>query len=193
MEVQRTCEVTATPVEYVKARCTCKRAGRCQPERGAEKYGDSGKLLDRAIRGFEDLLFSSPQLLRTFLLPCIWRTAGDVFADHKIQCPLWRVTGHNEEKQVNNTTEQKTKGEQMEKRLFTSESVTEGHPDKMCDAISDAILDALMEQDPMSRVACETATTTGIVMVMGEITTKAYVDIQKIVRETVRELSLIHI
>ena len=134
------------------------------------------------------MLFSSPQLLRTFLLPCIWRTAGDVFADHKIQCPLWRVTGHNEEKQVNNTTEQKTKGEQMEKRLFTSESVTEGHPDKMCDAISDAILDALMEQDPMSRVACETATTTGLVMVMGEITTKAYVDIQKIVRETVREI-----
>ena len=145
-------------------------------------------MLDRAIRGFEDLLFSSPQLLRTFLLPCIWRTAGDVFADHKIQCPLWRVTGHNEEKQVNNTTEQKTKGEQMEKRLFTSESVTEGHPDKMCDAISDAILDALMEQDPMSRVACETATTTGLVLVMGEITTKAYVDIQKIVRETVREI-----
>ncbi len=76
----------------------------------------------------------------------------------------------------------------MERRLFTSESVTEGHPDKMCDAISDAILDALMEQDPMSRVACETATTTGLVMVMGEITTKAYVDIQKIVRETVREI-----
>ena len=76
----------------------------------------------------------------------------------------------------------------MEKRLFTSESVTEGHPDKMCDAISDAILDALMEQDPMSRVACETCTTTGVVMVMGEITTKAYVDITKIVRETVREI-----
>lgn len=76
----------------------------------------------------------------------------------------------------------------MEKILFTSESVTEGHPDKMCDAISDAILDALMEQDPMSRVACETATTTGLVMVMGEITTKAYVDIQKIVRDTVREI-----
>ena len=76
----------------------------------------------------------------------------------------------------------------MEKRLFTSESVTEGHPDKMCDAISDAILDALMEQDPMSRVACETVVTTGLVMVMGEITTKAYVDIQKIVRETVREI-----
>ena len=76
----------------------------------------------------------------------------------------------------------------MERRLFTSESVTEGHPDKMCDAISDAILDALMEQDPMSRVACETATTTGMVMVMGEITTNAYVDIQKIVRETVREI-----
>ena len=76
----------------------------------------------------------------------------------------------------------------MERRLFTYESVTEGHPDKMCDAISDAILDALMEQDPMSRVACETATTTGLVMVMGEITTKAYVDIQKIVRETIREI-----
>ena len=76
----------------------------------------------------------------------------------------------------------------MERRLFTSESVSEGHPDKMCDAISDAILDALMEQDPMSRVACETATTTGLVMVMGEITTKAYVDIQKIVRETIREI-----
>lgn len=76
----------------------------------------------------------------------------------------------------------------MEKRLFTSESVTEGHPDKMCDAISDAILDALMEKDPMSRVACETATTTGVVMVMGEITTNAYVDIPKIVRDTVREI-----
>lgn len=75
----------------------------------------------------------------------------------------------------------------MEKRLFTSESVTEGHPDKMCDQISDAILDALMEQDPMSRVACETCTNTGFVMVMGEITTKAYVDIPKIVRETVKE------
>lgn len=76
----------------------------------------------------------------------------------------------------------------MEKLLFTSESVTEGHPDKMCDQISDAILDALLEQDPMSRVACETATTTGLVLVMGEITTKAYVDIQKIVRETIREI-----
>ena len=76
----------------------------------------------------------------------------------------------------------------MEKLLFTSESVTEGHPDKMCDAISDAILDALMAKDPMSRVACETCTTTGLVMVMGEITTNAYVDIQKLVRETVREI-----
>ena len=76
----------------------------------------------------------------------------------------------------------------MEKRLFTSESVTVGHPDKMCDAISDAILDALMEKDPMSRVACETTTTTGMVMVMGEITTNAYVDIPKIVRDTVREI-----
>lgn len=76
----------------------------------------------------------------------------------------------------------------MEKRLFTSESVTEGHPDKLCDAISDAILDALMEQDPMSRVACETASCTGFVLVTGEITTKAYVDIQKIVRDTVKEI-----
>ena len=76
----------------------------------------------------------------------------------------------------------------MEKLLFTSESVTEGHPDKMCDAISDAVLDALMAQDPMSRVACETCTTTGLVMVMGEITTNAYVDIQKIVRDTVKEI-----
>ena len=76
----------------------------------------------------------------------------------------------------------------MERLLFTSESVTEGHPDKICDQISDAILDALLEQDPMSRVACETATTTGMVLVMGEITTKGYVDIQKIVRDTVREI-----
>ncbi|MCI8561344.1 MAG: methionine adenosyltransferase [Dorea sp.] len=76
----------------------------------------------------------------------------------------------------------------MERRLFTSESVTEGHPDKMCDQISDAILDALMAQDPMSRVACETATTTGLVLVMGEITTNAYVDIQKIVRDTIKDI-----
>lgn len=76
----------------------------------------------------------------------------------------------------------------MEKLLFTSESVTEGHPDKMCDAISDAVLDAMMAQDPMSRVACETCTTTGLVLVMGEITTKGYVDIQKVVRDTVREI-----
>ena len=76
----------------------------------------------------------------------------------------------------------------MEKFLFTSEYVTEGHPDKICDQISDAILDALMAADPMSRVACETATTTGLVLVMGEITTNAYVDIQKFVRETIREI-----
>lgn len=76
----------------------------------------------------------------------------------------------------------------MEKRLFTSESVTEGHPDKVCDAISDAILDACMEKDPMSRVACETAVCTGFVLVTGEITTNAYVDMQKIVRETVKEI-----
>lgn len=76
----------------------------------------------------------------------------------------------------------------MDRILFTSESVTEGHPDKMCDQISDAILDALLEKDPMSRVACETCVTTGLVLVMGEISTEAYVDIQRIVRETVREI-----
>ncbi len=76
----------------------------------------------------------------------------------------------------------------MEKRLFTSESVTEGHPDKLCDAVSDAILDALMAQDPMSRVACETAACTGFVLVTGEITTKADIDIQQIVRDTVNEI-----
>ena len=76
----------------------------------------------------------------------------------------------------------------MEKRLFTSESVTEGHPDKICDAVSDAVLDALMEQDPFSRVACETCTNTGFVLVMGEITTKANIDIPAIVRKTVTEI-----
>lgn len=76
----------------------------------------------------------------------------------------------------------------MEKFLFTSESVTEGHPDKVCDQISDAVLDALLEQDPMSRVACETCCNTGFVMVMGEVTTKADIDIQKIVRDTVKEI-----
>ncbi len=76
----------------------------------------------------------------------------------------------------------------MNKLLFTSESVTEGHPDKICDQISDSVLDALLEQDPMSRVACETAITTGLVLVMGEITTNGYVDIQKIVRDTIREI-----
>ena len=76
----------------------------------------------------------------------------------------------------------------MDKLLFTSESVTEGHPDKICDQISDAVLDAMLAQDPMSRVACETAITTGLVLVMGEITTEGYVDIQKVVRDTVREI-----
>ena len=76
----------------------------------------------------------------------------------------------------------------MEKRLFTSESVTEGHPDKICDNISDAVLDAIMAQDPNSRVACETAITTGLVLVMGEITTTGNVDIQKVVRDTICEI-----
>lgn len=76
----------------------------------------------------------------------------------------------------------------MERKFFTSESVTEGHPDKICDQISDAVLDAIIEQDPMARVACETAVTTGLVLVMGEITTNCYVDIPKIVRNTIREI-----
>ena len=76
----------------------------------------------------------------------------------------------------------------MKKMLFTSESVTEGHPDKICDKISDAILDEMLRPDPMSRVACETFCTTGLVCVMGEITTNAYVDIQSVVRETVRKI-----
>ncbi len=76
----------------------------------------------------------------------------------------------------------------MERRLFTSESVTEGHPDKICDQIADAVLDELLKQDPMSRVACETAITTGMVLVMGEITTDAYVDIQKIARQTINDV-----
>ena len=85
-------------------------------------------------------------------------------------------------------TVQKEEKMEQEKLLFTSESVTEGHPDKMCDAISDAILDALIKEDPMSRVACETASCTGFVLVTGEITTEGYVDIQKIVRDTVKEI-----
>ena len=76
----------------------------------------------------------------------------------------------------------------MERRLFTSESVTEGHPDKICDQISDAILDALLAKDPQSRVACETSTTTGLVVLMGEISTKAHIDYQSIVREKIREI-----
>ena len=76
----------------------------------------------------------------------------------------------------------------MERRFFTSESVTEGHPDKICDQISDAVLDAVMEQDPMGRVACETAVNTGFVLVMGEISTTASLDIPSIVRKTVNEI-----
>src|SRR5690606_18113869 len=74
------------------------------------------------------------------------------------------------------------------KYYFTSESVSEGHPDKMCDQISDAILDAILEQDPKARVACETATSTGLIVVLGEISTSAYVDIEKIVRQTITEI-----
>ena len=76
----------------------------------------------------------------------------------------------------------------MAKRLFTSESVTEGHPDKVCDAISDGVLDAIMAQDPQGRVACETSVTTGLVHVMGEITTNCYVDIAKIARDVIRDI-----
>ena len=102
-------------------------------------------------------------------------------------CSNWKSSKKND-RENRQYMREKERQEKMEKLLFTSESVTEGHPDKVCDAISDAILDALMEQDPMSRVACETCTTTGLVMVMGEITTNGYVDIQKIVRDTVREI-----
>ena len=84
------------------------------------------------------------------------------------------------------------KGKEMEKRLFTSESVTEGHPDKICDAVSDAVLDALLAQDPMSRVACETAITTGLVLVMGEVTSQGTIDVQEIVRETIRGIGYDH-
>ncbi len=108
------------------------------------------------------------------LAPREWNIFKGNCVSAAAQFPLWNRRRRNEEI--------------MEKFLFTSESVTEGHPDKMCDQISDAILDALLEQDPMSRVACETCTTTGLVLVMGEITTKAYVDIQKIVRDTVAEI-----
>ena len=80
----------------------------------------------------------------------------------------------------------------MSRKLFTSESVTEGHPDKICDQISDSILDAILEQDPYGRVACETAVTTGMVLVMGEITTNCYVDIPKIVREKIKEIGYNH-
>ena len=74
------------------------------------------------------------------------------------------------------------------KKLFTSESVTEGHPDKICDQISDAILDEIIKQDPEARVACETSITTGLVLVMGEVTTKGYVDVQETVRKTINEI-----
>jgi S-adenosylmethionine synthetase len=83
---------------------------------------------------------------------------------------------------------EKERGEIKMRRLFTSESVTEGHPDKICDQISDAVLDAILEQDPEARVACETAVTTGMVLVMGEISTKCYVDVPKVVRQTVAEI-----
>src|SRR5699024_5024574 len=80
------------------------------------------------------------------------------------------------------------KGLTMQKRIFTSESVTEGHPDKVCDQISDGVLDAILAKDPMARVACECATTTGMVLVMGEISTKCYVDIPAVARETLRRI-----
>ena len=119
------------------------------------------------------------------------RAKASVKKEEKVQKPGTAAKATDKtESQIEKITETSSHKEEkrMEKLLFTSESVTEGHPDKVCDAISDAILDALMAQDPMSRVACETAACTGFVLVTGEITTKAYVDIPKIVRETVKEI-----
>ena len=113
----------------------------------------------------------------------------DVFFLFSIIFPLFLLFSHLVSKSFKlSSVPSNTFPESIISILFTSESVTEGHPDKVCDSISDAILDAMMAQDPMSRVACETATTTGLVLVMGEITTKANVDIQKIVRDTIREI-----
>ena len=122
----------------------------------------------RTIRGFEHY-YSGPLKIADLFYEKMFRES---------QSP--RTKSKREEK--------KKKEKKNGKRLFTSESVTEGHPDKICDAISDAILDALLEQDPMSRVACETCTTTGYVMVMGEITSNAHIDFQQVVRDTVREI-----
>ncbi len=110
--------------------------------------------------------------------------AGRKHRDMRILCRIARVRSAEQSEESDYLKEEK----EMEKRLFTSESVTEGHPDKLCDAVSDAVLDALMEQDPMSRVACETCTNTGFVVVMGEVTTKANIDIPAIVRKTVTEI-----
>ena len=147
VEVQRTCEATATP----------------ETEGANLSEHSNNKRIDAIIRS----------VLATGLSSCAVRQSQRTDAIY--------LTKKREATQ----TERKNS---MERLLFTSESVTEGHPDKMCDQISDAILDALMEQDPMSRVACETSITTGLVLVMGEITTKAYVDIQKLVRDTVAEI-----
>ena len=143
---------------------------------------EQGSLLKKrsagcALARSENLSLKRPRSAREF------RKRNSIFSNMKPVSRKKQVRQGNRQ-----AMREKERQEIMEKLLFTSESVTEGHPDKVCDAISDAILDALMEQDPMSRVACETCTTTGLVMVMGEITTNAYVDIQKIVRDTVREI-----
>ncbi len=117
----------------------------------------------------------------------ICKTSGTMRRRYRRQPDNFAVCGDGRKTDIVNETG-KTKGKNMEKLLFTSESVTEGHPDKVCDAVSDAILDACMEQDPMSRVACETASCTGFVLVTGEITTKAQLDIPGIVRRTVNEI-----
>ena len=100
MEVQRTCEVTATPVEYVKARCTCERAGRCQPERGADEYGNSGKLLDRAIRGFEDLLFSNPLIAADFFLAIAYGSAPEVVRCSRNAVPALAGNGSTKQTKI---------------------------------------------------------------------------------------------
>ena len=178
VEIQRICEAAATPVT----------------EGASLSEQSNNKRIVTKIKTTVHFLWAVFYDIGNFVSYIIKTLREDV---HDAQRKTAKTAAHRHAKHIytlvskSYKTRHKTQEKEkmnMERRLFTSESVTEGHPDKMCDQISDAILDALLEQDPMSRVACETCTTTGLVMVMGEITTKAYVDIQKIVRDTVREI-----